>query len=69
MIGTGLAIGTVLALGLSRTVESLLYGVEPTDPLTFTAVLVGFTAVALTATWLPSRRAARVDPVRVLKAE
>ncbi|NNF14910.1 MAG: ABC transporter permease [Gemmatimonadetes bacterium] len=69
MTGVGLAIGTVLALALSRTVESLLYGVEPTDPLTFTAVLVGFTAVALTATWLPSRRAARVDPVRVLKAE
>lgn len=69
MIGIGLAIGTVLALALSRTVESLLYGVEPTDPLTFIAVLVGFSAVALTATWLPSRQAARVDPVRVLKAE
>lgn len=69
MIGAGLAVGTALALALSRTVESLLYGVEPTDPLTFVAVLVGFTAVALTATWLPSRRAARVDPVRVLKAD
>ncbi len=69
MIGVGLAVGTVLALGLSRTVESLLYGVEPTDPLTFMAVLLGFSAVALLATWLPSRQAARVDPVRVLKAD
>lgn len=69
MIGVGLAIGTVLALALSRTVESMLYGVEPTDPLTYAGVLVGFAAVALTATWLPSRRAARVDPVRALKAD
>lgn len=69
MVGVGLAIGTVLALALSRSVESLLYGVEPTDPLTFAGVLVGFTAVTVTATWLPSRRAARVDPVSVLKEE
>ncbi len=69
MIGAGLAIGTGLALVLSRTVESLLYGVEPADPLTFGIVLLVFTGVALVATWLPSRRAARVDPVRVLKSE
>jgi len=69
MIALGLAVGTVLALSLSSSVESLLYGIEPTDPLTFTLVLVGFAAVALAAVYIPARRAARVDPVRVLESE
>lgn len=69
MIGIGLAIGTVFALALSRYVESLLYGVRPNDPVTFIVVLVVFGAVAGAATYLPSRRAARVDPVRALKSE
>lgn len=69
MVGVGLAVGTAAALALSRYLESLLYGIEPTDPLTFVAVLVGFAAVATAATWIPSRRAAQVDPVRVLKSE
>jgi putative ABC transport system permease protein len=59
----------VLALLLSRYMEALLYGVTSTDPATFAAVATGFAGVALVATWLPSRRAARVDPIRALKAE
>ena len=70
MVGVGLGVGLVLAFALSRYLEVLLYGmVAPTDPLTFASVVVGFTAVALLATWLPSRRAARIDPLLALKAE
>ena len=69
MVLTGLAAGLVLALLLSRYLESLLYEVSTTDPLTFASVVVGFGAVALLATWVPSRRAARVDPLTALRAE
>lgn len=69
MIGVGLLAGTALAFGLSRYVESLLYGVSPTDPATFGVVLLGFAAVGWAATYLPSRRAARVDPIQALKSD
>ena len=69
MVAVGLAAGTVLAFGLSRYMESLLYGVSPTDPMTFAGVVIGFAAVAWTATWIPSRRAARIDPIRALKSD
>lgn len=69
MVAVGLGAGLVGALLLSRFLSSQLYGVAPTDPATFGAVAVGFGFVALLATWLPSRRAARVDPIRALKAE
>ena len=69
MVAVGLAGGLVGALVLSRYLASQLYGVAASDPATFGAVAVGFGMVALMATWLPSRRAARVDPIRALKAE
>lgn len=69
MIVMGLAGGLLLAFLLSRFLESLLYGVSATDPATFAAVCVGFAAVAGLATWLPARRAARIDPIQALKAE
>ena len=68
MVVVGLAGGLVGALVLSRFLSSQLYGVAPTDPATFGAVAVGFGVVALFATWLPSRRAARIDPIRALKS-
>ena len=65
----GAAIGVLLAAAATRLLSSLLYGVSATDPLTFTAVPVLLLAVALAASWLPARRAARVDPMMALRAE
>jgi predicted permease len=62
----GLAVGIVIALLLTRTMASLLQGVTPTDPLTFTAVVVVTGLVAVAASVGPARRAGRTDPARVL---
>lgn len=69
MIGVGVASGLLLAFALSRFLGALLYGVTPTDPATYALVSVLFALVAVVATWLPSRRAARIDPIRALKME
>jgi ABC-type lipoprotein release transport system permease subunit len=61
--------GVVAAVGLTRFIESLLFGVEPLDVLTFTGVSVVMIGVALLASYLPARRASRVDPVEALRAE
>jgi len=65
----GAVAGIVGAIAASRVLASLLFGVSATDPLTFTLVVVALMAVATLATWLPARRATRVDPVEVLRAE
>lgn len=66
---TGSAIGIVGALLLSRVIASQLYGVSPTDPVTFVVVSVLLTVVALAACYMPARRAMRVDPMVALKYE
>lgn len=66
---TGLAIGTAGALALSRLVTHLLYGVTPTDPITFAGVCAMFAAVAALASLIPAGRAARVDPIVALRTE
>jgi putative ABC transport system permease protein len=68
-VAIGVALGIGGALLLTRFMRTLLFGVTPTDPITFAAVaaLLGSTAAA--ASYLPARRATRVDPVKVLRAE
>lgn len=65
----GLLIGIAAAAALTRLMGGLLHGVSPTDPLTTAAVAVFLTAVALLASWLPARRAGRVDPMETMRPE
>ena len=65
----GVVLGLAAAFGLTRVMESILYEVSTTDPLSFTVAPVVLVGVAFLATWLPARRAARVDPVEALRAE
>ena len=64
-----LALGAIAAGGLTRFLASLLYGVRPLDPLTLTLVAVAMIAVALLASYIPARRATRVDPMEALRYE
>jgi putative ABC transport system permease protein len=65
----GAVIGLVGALVLTRLLRSLLFGVSPSDPLTFVIILVLLAVVTLLACWLPARRAAKVHPSEALRFE
>jgi len=67
LAGVGVAIGFVAALGFARLLAATLFGVSPLDPLTYGTVAVGLATVALIATYVPARRATRVDPVVALR--
>jgi ABC-type antimicrobial peptide transport system permease subunit len=65
----GIVVGIGGALALSRLTESMLYGVSPSDPLTFGTVAAVITAVAVVACLVPMRRATRVDPLAAIRAD
>ncbi|HMF96066.1 MAG TPA: ABC transporter permease [Vicinamibacterales bacterium] len=65
----GIAIGLAAAWAITRTMQSLLFGVSPHDPATFAAIAALLGAIAFVASYLPGRRATRVDPVETLRAE
>jgi putative ABC transport system permease protein len=65
----GLALGLIAALAVTRFVSSLLYGVTATDPVTFVGVSLLLLLVAMLASWLPARRATKLDPMTVLRHE
>jgi putative ABC transport system permease protein len=69
IVAISLAIGLIGAFGATRLLNSLLFGVGASDPVTFAAIVLLVSAVAFLAAWLPARRAMRVDPIIALRAE
>ena len=65
----GVALGALAALALTRLMKSLLFGISPTDPLTFLGTAWLLTCVVLLACWISARRAMRVDPMAALREE
>jgi ABC-type antimicrobial peptide transport system permease subunit len=67
LVGLGVAIGAGLSLWASTFVASLLYGLTPRDPITLVGAAATLAAVGAFAAWLPARRAAKIDPIEVLR--
>ena len=69
LAGVGVVVGTVGGLAVSRTMSSVLYGVQSNDPVTFASVSALVAVVALLASYIPARRAAKIDPMVALRYE
>ena len=69
IVVAGVIVGLAGAAGVTRVLQTFLFGVTPTDPLAFTIVTLLLMAVGLMAAWLPARRATRIDPCAALRAE
>ncbi len=69
LAATGVVIGVAAAVGVTRFLESLLFGVEPTDPIVFSLAATGVIAGSLLAMYMPARRAASLDPATTLREE
>ncbi|HEX5081755.1 MAG TPA: FtsX-like permease family protein, partial [Blastocatellia bacterium] len=65
----GAVIGGAGAVGLTRMMKSWLFGVSPTDPLTFAAAALLLIVIALLSCWIPARRATKVAPITALRFE
>jgi putative ABC transport system permease protein len=65
----GATLGVAAAVGATRVLAGMLYGVHPADPTTFAAIVALVLVIALTASYIPARRAARIDPTEALRAE
>jgi putative ABC transport system permease protein len=65
----GIALGVLAALGLTRAMTGMLVGIQPTDPLTFAAIIVFFFVIATASCWIPARRAAGLAPTTALRDE
>jgi putative ABC transport system permease protein len=69
IVAAGIVVGLVGAVGVTRVLQTFLFGVTPTDPIAFTLVTLLLMLVGLMAAWLPARRATRIDPCAALRAE
>jgi putative ABC transport system permease protein len=69
IIVAGVIVGLAAAAGVTRVLQTFLFGVTPTDPIAFTIVTLLLMAAGLLAAWLPARRATRIDPSAALRAE
>jgi ABC-type antimicrobial peptide transport system permease subunit len=69
MVAAGLLLGIPLSLGASKWIATSLYGLKPGDPITYLSIIGLLAIAALAAAFLPSCRAARVDPIVVLRCE
>jgi putative ABC transport system permease protein len=69
IVAIGILIGVGLALGLTRLISALLFGVTSTDPLTYVAVALGLAVIAFVACYIPARRATKIDPLVALRYE
>ncbi len=69
MAGLGIVLGLAAAVPLTRLMRSLLFGVDPIDPITYVAVSAAVVAAAALASYIPARRTTSVDPVDALRAE
>lgn len=69
LTGIGVAVGVGLAMAVARLISTVLFGVTPTDPLTYVAMAVALAGVAMLACYIPARRAVKVDPIVALRYE
>ncbi len=69
LTAAGVGVGLVMAYGLAQMTSNLLFGVQPHDPVVFTAITLAVSLIAMGSSWIPARRAARIDPMVALHDE